>query len=80
MSAANNDKDVIEKCTHRLVLNMVVKKYLVGAIRVLRIYLCHIYLQGNKHALGAFTNLRKATNTFVMRVCPSVRVEQLGSN
>ena len=30
--------------------------------------------------LGAFVKLRKATISFVMSVCPSVRVEQLGSH
>jgi len=29
--------------------------------------------------LGAFAKLRKATISFVMSVCPSVRKEQLGS-
>ena len=30
--------------------------------------------------LGTFTKLRKATISFVMSVCPSVRMEQLGSH
>jgi hypothetical protein len=30
--------------------------------------------------LGAFAKLRKVTIIFVMSVCPSVRMEQLGSN
>ena len=30
--------------------------------------------------LGAFAKLRKATISFVMSVCPSVLVEQLGSH
>jgi len=30
--------------------------------------------------LGAFAKLRKATNSFVMSVRPSVRMEQLGSH
>ena len=30
--------------------------------------------------LGAFAKLRKATISFVLSVCPSVRMEQLGSN
>jgi len=32
------------------------------------------------HFLGAFPKLRKATISFVMSVCPSVRMEQLGSH
>jgi len=30
--------------------------------------------------LGPFSKLRKATISFVMSFCPSVRMEQLGSN
>ena len=30
--------------------------------------------------LGAFAKLRKVTVSFVMSVCPSVRVKQLGSH
>jgi len=30
--------------------------------------------------LGGFTKLRKVTISFVMSVCPSVRMEQLGSH
>jgi len=32
----------------------------------------------NIELLGALAKLRKATITFVMSVCPSVRMEQLG--
>ena len=36
--------------------------------------------EANSRFLGAFARLRKATIGFVMTVCLSVRVEQLGSN
>jgi hypothetical protein len=32
------------------------------------------------HCLGTIAKLRKATINFVMSVCPSVRMEQLGSH
>ena len=35
---------------------------------------------GSHLALGAFVKLRKVCTSFVMSVCPSVRMEQLGSH
>jgi hypothetical protein len=40
---------------------------------------CVHSLAGTTKFLGSFAKLRKATTTFVMSVCPSVRMEQLGS-
>ena len=37
-----------------------------------------IFVTSNCRCLGSFAMLRKATVSFVMSVCPSVRVEQLG--
>ena len=34
----------------------------------------------NEKFLGAFAKLQKVTMSFVMSVCPSVRMEQLGSH
>jgi hypothetical protein len=36
--------------------------------------------QGSEVILGAFAKLRKATISSIMSVCPSVRMEQLGSH
>jgi hypothetical protein len=41
---------------------------------------CFVGVQKYKSFLGAFAKLRKATNSFVMSVHPSVRMEQLGSH
>jgi len=38
------------------------------------------YVSGNEWILGAFAKLRKATISFVVSVCPSVRMEQLVSH
>jgi len=39
-----------------------------------------IKIKGGYILFGAFANFRKATLNFVMSVCPSVRMEQLGSH